>query len=99
MRADRLEADAALAELCAGEDFSLEFVALAERAGVRRRRSFGRGGPGIPVVGVGGKLASEQNFDATVEEIAGCGIARTDRLSANALAAGRRAGRGRRGCC
>src|SRR5271169_129231 len=41
----------------------------------------------FPVVGLGGKLARQQNFDAAVEEIAGGGIVRTDWLSACAIAA------------
>ena len=41
----------------------------------------------FPIVGFGGKLAGQQNFDAAVKEIAGRGIARADGLSAGAFAA------------
>ena len=84
---DRLEADAALAKFSASQDLGLQFVAFAEEQAFADADLAAGTDQAFPIVGVGGKLSRQQHFDAAVEEIAGCGIVRTDRLSAGAFAA------------
>jgi hypothetical protein len=82
-----LEADTALAELGAGEDFSLQFVFLAEEQALADADFAAGTNQAFPIVGIGRELPGEQNLDAAVKEVAGCGVALADGLSAGAFAA------------
>ncbi len=88
-----VEADVALAEFGAGEDLGLQFVVLAEEDAFADADLAAGANQAFPIVGIGGELAGEQNLDAAVEKITGCGIARTERLSADACAAAIEPGR------
>jgi hypothetical protein len=89
---DRSEADVALAEFRAGQDFSLEFVLLAEVQAFTDADLAAGTDQAFPVIWVGRDLSRQQNFNAAVQEVAGRRITRTDRLSAGALAASIEAG-------
>jgi hypothetical protein len=86
-----LKADAALAEFPSAQDLGLQFVEIA--IALAKEQPFAdadlAAGPNqtLPIVGLGGELAGEQNLDAAAEEIAGGRIVRADRLSAGAFAA------------
>jgi len=88
-----LEADLALAEFGAGQDLGLQFVLLAEEEAFADTDFAAGANQAFPIVGIGGELAGEQNFDAAVEEITRGGITRADRLSMGALAAAIKPGR------
>jgi len=81
------EADAALAELGAGQDIGLQFVLFSEEKAFAYADLAAGTNQALPIVGFGGDLPGEQNLDAAVEEVAGCGIVRADGLSAGAFAA------------
>jgi hypothetical protein len=83
---DRLEADAALAKFCAGQDLGLQFVMFAEEE-VRRRRFCGRDGPGIPSRWAWRRAGASAALRCGREENRGQRIMRADRLSAGASAA------------
>ena len=72
MQLDRLKADAALAEFCAGQDLGLKFfaIALAEKQAFADADFAAGTNQAFPIVRVGGKLAGQQNLDAAVEQIA-----------------------------
>ena len=86
---DRLKADAALAELGAGEDLGFKFVpiVLAEEQAFTNADLAAGPNQAFPVVGLGGELTRQQNLDAAVEEVARRRIVRADRLGAGAFAA------------
>jgi hypothetical protein len=82
-----LKADATLAEFGARENLGLQFVVFAEKQAFADPDLAAGTNQALPIVGICGELAGEQNFDAAVEKIAGRGILRAERLSAGALAA------------
>ena len=82
----------ALAEFRAGQDLGLQFVMLAEEQAFADADLASGTNQAFPIVGLGGELARQQNFDAAVEEITRRGIARADRLSASAFATAIEAG-------
>jgi hypothetical protein len=81
-----LEADVAFAELGAREDFGLQFVLLSEEEAFADADLAAGANQAFPIIGVGGELASQQNFHAALEEITRGGIARAEWLSASACA-------------
>jgi hypothetical protein len=87
--ADWLKADAALAELCSGENLGLQVagVPVAEKQAFADADLAARANQAFPIVGIGGELAGQQNLDAAVQEIPSRRIPRADRLSAGAFAA------------
>jgi len=88
----RLEADAAFAEFGTGQDFGLEFIVLAEEEALTDTDLAAGADQAFPIVRFGGKLAGEENLDASMEKSAGCGIVLADWLSAGAFAAAIEAG-------
>src|SRR5271156_3080346 len=90
---DRQEADAALSIFRAGQDLGLEFGLLAEEQAFADADLAAGTDQAFPIVGLGGKLAREQDLDAAVEEFARRRIMRADSLRAGALAAAIEAGR------
>jgi len=83
------EADAALAEFGAGQDLSLKFVAirLAEEQAFADADLASGTDQAFPVIGMGGELTGQQNFDASVGDIAGRRIMSAYGVSAGACAA------------
>ena len=74
------EADVAFAEFAAGDDLGLEFVMVAEEK-MFSNPDFAAGShQTLPIVGFALELAGEEDFDAPLEEIAGCGIVKAKRL-------------------
>jgi hypothetical protein len=84
---ERLKTDGALAEFGAGEDLGLEFVMLSEKQAFSDADLAAGPHEALPIVGLGGELASEKNFDAAAEKIAGRAIARAHSLGAGARTA------------
>jgi hypothetical protein len=84
---ERLEADAALSEFGAGEDLGLQIIVLSEEEAFADADLAAGANQALPIVGVGGELAGQENFDASVKKVAGGGIARADGLSVGAFAA------------
>ena len=84
---DGLEAEVAQAELRAGEDLGLQFVTVTEEEAFPDLNLAAGAHQAFPIVGMRGKLARQQNFDAAVKEISGRGIVRADRVGTGALAA------------
>jgi hypothetical protein len=84
---DGLKADAAFSELAAGQDLSLQFVALAEKQTLANSDLAAWANQAFPIVGIFGYLPGQQDLNAAVEKIAGRGIARTDRLCPRSFAA------------
>ena len=84
-----LKADAALAEFPAGKNLGLKFfgIAFAEEQALTHADLAAGSNQTFPIVRVGGKLAREQNFDASLEEIASGQILSADRLRAGAFTA------------
>ncbi len=81
---DRRKTDVAFAEGSAGDDLGLEFVVLAEKQALADADLAAGTNQAFPIVGLGGKLASEQDLDASVKKIAGGGVAAADGLGAKA---------------
>lgn len=83
----RLKTDATFAEFPTGNDLGFQFIGFAEK------QSFSNAdfatGPyqTLPVVGLDGKLARQQNLDSAAEEITGRWIVRADSLSMDACPA------------
>jgi hypothetical protein len=65
----------------------LEFVMLSEKQAFSDADLAAGPHQTLPIVGLGAELASEKNFDAAAEKIAGGGIARAYDLSAGARTA------------
>ncbi len=84
--AGRLKADAAFAEFCAREDLGLQFVMLAKQQTLPYADLAAGPHQTLPVVGIGRKLARQQNFNAAVEESARRRIVPADGLSAGPFA-------------
>jgi len=87
------KADAALAEFGAGKDLGLKFVSLSEEQAFADADLAAGPDQTLPIVGMGGELAGQQNLDAAVEEIARGGIVWADGMSAGAFAATVESGR------
>src|SRR5581483_5557643 len=91
------EADAALAEVSAGNNFRLEFIVIAEE----ELLAYADLAPGphqaFPFVGIFLQLAGEQDFNASAKKITGRGIAGTQRLGLKTFAASIKA-RGKHFC-
>ena len=81
----RLEADAALAEVTAGEDFGLQFVVVAKKQVLADADFTARADQTVPLIG--GNLAGEKNLDASVKKVPGRGILRGEGLRTQAFAA------------
>lgn len=82
-----LKANAAFAELGTGENFSLQFVVLSEKKAFAYANLASGANQTFPIVGVGGKLAREQDLNPSLQKVARSGIVRADRLRASAFAA------------
>jgi hypothetical protein len=82
-----LETDAAFAEFGAGKNFGLQFVVLAEEKVFANTDLASGADQALPIVGLSGKLARQQNLDAALQEVARRRIMRADRLSLCAFAA------------
>ena len=65
----------------------MKFVVLAEEQAFAYADFAAGTNQTFPIVGIGGELAGQQNFDASVENTSGRGIVRTERASADAFAA------------
>jgi len=89
---DLLEADAAFAEIGAGQDLGLQFVLLAEEEAFSYADLAAGANQAFPIVGIGGELASQQNLDAAAEKIMRGRIVRAQGLSVDAFAAAVEAG-------
>jgi len=90
---DRLEADAALAEFGAAQDFGLKLILFAEEKALADADFAAGANQAFPIVRIGGELTGQQNFDASVKKIASRGIVRADGLSPGAFAAAIKPGR------
>lgn len=87
-----LEANVALTEFGPGQNLGLEviglqFILIAEEETFTDSDLAAGTNQTLPVVGIGGELAGQKNFDAAVQKITGGRIATTERLSASAFAA------------
>ena len=89
---DLLEADAAFAEIGAGQDLGLQFVLRAEEEAFSYADLAAGANQAFPIIGNSRELACKQNLDAAVEEITRGRIAWADCLSVGAFAAAVEAG-------
>jgi len=80
----RLKTDASLAELPTGNDMGFEFIRVAEKQSFSSADFASGPNQALPLVGLGGELARQQNLDSAAEIIMGRRIARTNRLSTDA---------------
>lgn len=87
------EADAAFSEFAAGGDFGLQLVAIAEKKMLADSDFAAGANETFPFVGIFSQLFCEEDFDASLEKIAGSGIARTERLGFEAGATAVETGR------
>ena len=83
----RLKADAAFAELGAGKHLGLQFIVLTEKKPFTNADFAAGADQTFPIVGVGGKLAREQDLDAAPQKVTCRGIVRANRLRTSAFAA------------
>jgi hypothetical protein len=81
-----LKADVAFAELSAREDLGLQFILIAEEEAFADSNFAAGANQALPIVGIGGELAGQKNFDAAAKEIAGGRIAFANRLGMSAFA-------------
>lgn len=81
------EADVALSELAAGDDFGLKFIVVAEVELLADCDLAAGTDETLPVVGLALELASEEDFNASLEKVATGGIARAERLGLESGAA------------
>jgi len=73
---NRLEANMALAEGGAGENFCLQFIALAKKQLFSNAKLAARPNQAFPIVGLGGELARKKNLDPALKKIANGRIVR-----------------------
>ena len=81
----RFKTNAALAELPASEHSGLQFTGFAEKQSFPNANFSSGPNQALPIVGLGGKLAGQQNFDTAAKEIASRRIAWANRVSTDAL--------------
>jgi hypothetical protein len=81
------ETDVALAEDAAGDHLGLEFIVLSEEEMFGDANLSSGTHQAFPFVGIALDLPCEQNLDASVKEIAGCGIAMAHWLRSQSAAA------------
>jgi len=74
------KADVALAEFSTGDDFRLQFVVISEEEVLANRDLSTGADETFPLVGVDTQLARQEDFDASVKEVARCRIVRTESL-------------------
>ena len=84
---DSLEADAALAEIPAGQNLGVQFAPLAEAEALADADFAAGPNQAFPIIGLCRKLACQQNFDTAVKKSTGRRIAGADSLCADAHAA------------
>ena len=83
---NRLEANMALAERGAGENFRLQFIALPKKQLFSNAELAARLDQAFPIVGLAGELAREKNLDTALKKIASGGIVRAYGLNMYAFA-------------
>ncbi len=81
------EADMALAEFPAGDNFSLKLILLSKKKMLADRDLTAGTNQAFPFVGIVPELTGEQNLDASAKKLAGSRIPRADRLRFKTFAA------------
>jgi hypothetical protein len=81
----KFKTNAALAELSAGEHLGSQLTGFVEKQSFPDANFSSGANQALPIVGPGGKLACQQNFDAAAKEIARCGIAWANKVGTDAL--------------
>jgi hypothetical protein len=83
----RLKTDAPLAELPTGNDMGFQFIRVAEKQSFSDADFTPGPNQALPLIGLGGKLARQQNLDSAAKVITGRRIALANRLSTDACPA------------
>lgn len=86
------KANVAFAEFTARDDLGLKFIVVAEKETFADADLAAGTNEAFPFIGIGLELASEEDFDPSMEEVAAGGIARAEGLRAQAGTASVEAG-------